>query len=384
MTDLDVLPVKMTTQHIIYMEKEYDEEMNLFILSHYSEIRNHFKERNFEFCYFPRMTESELRDFIKDDFIPKGNIPLSSMALKSTLMYDCLLAFDKENAVIPSSSLLFCTHEPDGEPYTESIYRMLSLDMGSQWYLKHDFSNLLDDICYYLAHDSDMPYDSEIETERLYMDPEFLASLPEPDFDNFNQDEEYREMSLDFEEGSLRHHISMLREETEAKVRQMNLLGHDSIYTYSLVRSYNEDSGYPLLIIKKGFSFAIDDVEDEIVINLKDAIHKTVYLLFLRHPDGIRYEEIAQYREEIIRIYKIFKPSYKGSGGGQKTVDNLISCTDGYPKYLVERISRINGIITKEIGNKKIAEGYIIQDVGDGLRRVTIAHWNGLIWQENI
>ena len=121
-----------------------------------------------------------------------------------------------------------------------------------------------------------------------------------------------------------------------------------------------------------------------IVINLKDAIHKTVYLLFLRHPDGIRYEEIAQYREEIIRIYKIFKPSYKGSGGGQKTVDNLISCTEGYPKYLVERISRINGIITKEIGNKKIAEGYIIQDVGDGLRRVTIAHWNGLIWQENI
>lgn len=384
MTDLDVLPVNMTTHHIIYMEKEYDEDVNLFIQSHYSEIRNHFKERNFEFCYFPRMTESELWDFVKEDFLPKGHLPLSSMALKSTLMYDCLFAFDKENAVIPSSSLLFCTRDPNGEPYTESIYRMLSLDMSSQWYLKNDFSNLLEDICHYLAHNPDMPYDSEEEAERLFMDPEFLASLPEPDFDNFNQDEEDREMALDFEEGSLRHNISMLREETEEKVRQMNLLGHDSIYRFSLIRGYDEEAHYPSLYIKKDFSIIISDCVDYIRIDLKDAIHKAVYLLFLRHQEGIRYEEIYKYREEIIRIYKIFKPSYKGSGGGQKTVDNLISCTEGYPQNLVQKISRINGRIIKQIGNKKIAEGYIIQDVGDGLRQVAIANQKGVIWQESI
>ena len=114
MTDFDVLPIKMTTHHIIYMEKEYDEDVNLFIQTHYTEIRSHFKERNFEFCYFPRMTESELRIFVKDDFLPKDNLLLSNMVLKSTLMYDCLFAFDKENAVIPSSSLLFCTRDPNG------------------------------------------------------------------------------------------------------------------------------------------------------------------------------------------------------------------------------------------------------------------------------
>ena len=256
--------------------------------------------------------------------------------------------------------------------------------MSSQWYLKNDYSNVLDDICYYLAHDSDMPYDSEIEAEKLYMDPEFLASIPEPDFDNYDPEEVERELDLDFEEGSLRHDISILREETEEKVRQMNLFGHDSIYKYSLTRSYDEEAGFPMLFIRNDFSMFISDSIDDIKIDLKDAIHKAVYLLFLSHPDGIRYEEIAKYREEIIRIYKIFKPSYKGSGGGQKTVDNLINCTDGYPKYLVERISRINGTITKQIGNKKIAAGYIIQDVGDGLRQVTIAHWNGVVWQKRI
>ena len=96
MTDLDVLPVKMTARHIIYTEKAYDEDLNFFIQSHYTEIRNHFKERNYEFCYFPRMTESELKDFVKEEYLPKGILPLSSMALKSTLMYDCQTTIDKE------------------------------------------------------------------------------------------------------------------------------------------------------------------------------------------------------------------------------------------------------------------------------------------------
>ena len=386
MTDLDVLPVKMTTRHIIYMEKAYDEDLNFFIQSHYTEIRNHFKERNYEFCYFPRMTESELKDFVKEEYLPKGILPLSSMALKSTLMYDCQTTFDKEESLIPSPSLFFCTRDPKGDLSPVAIYRRLSLDMNSQWYLKNDFSNLLNDICSYLAGDPDMAYDSEEEAEGLYMDPEFLASLPEPDFDNYDYDAVERELALDFEEGSLRYEISKLREETEKKVRQMNLMGHDSIFRYSLVRSCNEEAGFPLLFVGKDFSFLIHDVEEDIVIDLGDAIHKTVYLLFLRHPEGIRQNEIAQYREEIIEIYKKFKPSYKGGGGGQKAVDNLISLEEEkmYSKPLIERISRINRIIKNTIGNEKIAEGYIIQNVGDGLRRITIANTNGVIWQQKI
>ena len=382
MTALDVLPVKMTTRHIIYMEKAYDEDLNFFIQSHYTEIRNHFKERNYEFCYFPRMTESELTDFVKEEYLPKGILPLSSMALKSTLMYDCQTTIDKEESLIPSPSLLFCTRDPKGEPSPVAIYRRLSLDMNSQWYLKNDFSNLLDDICFYLAGDPDMAYDSEEEAERLYMDPEFLASLPEPDFDNYEYDDVERELDLDFEEGSLRHEISKLREETEDKVRQINLMGHDSIFKYSLVRSCNEEAVFPNLFpnlyVRKDFSFLIRDVEEDIVIDLKDAMHKTVYLLFLRHPEGIRHGEFAQYREEIVKIYGKFRPTYIDYNGEFDPLKNLIE----YAQPLVERVSRINGNIKQTIGDEKIAAGYIIQNVGDGLRRITIANTNGVIWQQ--
>ena len=358
--------------------------LNFFIQSHYTEIRNHFKERNYEFCYFPRMTESELTDFVKEEYLPKGILPLSSMALKSTLMYDCQTTFDKEESLIPSPSLFFCTRDPKGEPSPVAIYRMLSLDINSQWYLKNDFSDLLNDICSYLAGDPDMAYDSEEEAERLYLHPEFLASLPEPDFDNYDYDDVERELALDFEEGSLRHEISKLREETEDKVRQINLMGHDSIFKYSLVRSCNEEAVFPNLFpnlyVRKNFSFLIHDVEEDIVIDHRDAIHKTVYLLFLRHPEGIRQDEIAQYREEIVKIYEKFRPTYKDYQGKFDTLKKLIDNAQA----LVERVSRINRTIKQTIGDEKIAAGYIIQNVGDGLRRITIANTNGVIWQQKI
>ncbi len=383
MTGLDVLPIKMTTRHIIYMENEYDEEINFFIQGHYSEIRNHFKERKYEFCYFPRMTDSELQHFLKEDYLPKGNLLLNSIALKSTLMYNCLSASDKENMLIPNASLFFCTSNPEGGPYKTSIYRILSLDKGSQWYLKNDFSNLLDDICIYLANSPDMPYDSE-EPDYMADNTEYLASLPEPDFKDYDIEEVEREIALDMDEGSLRHDISKLREVTEEKIRQMNLMGHDSIFRYNLVRSYDEDAGYPMLIVRKDFSFAINDAVDDIILDLKDPIHKTVYLLFLNHPEGIRYEDIAKYKEEIVRIYKIFKPSYKYSDAGKKTVDNLIAIDGVYPPNLVQKISRLNRIIKKIIGNKKIAAGYMIQDIEKELKGITIANCGGVIWQNHI
>lgn len=407
-TDLDVLPVKMTTHHIIYMEKEYDDDLNFFIQKHYHEIRNHFKERKFEFCYFPRMTESELRNFVKEEYFPKGILPLSSMALRSTLLYDCQPNYDKRESLISSPSLFFCTRDPLRGPYQNAIYRMLSLDMSSQWYLKKDFSNQLNDICNYLARDPNIPYDSEEEAERLYMDPEFLASLPEPDFDNYNQDEVDRELALDFDEGSLRHDISKLREIIEEKVYQLNLMGHDSIYRYELIRKHKDEydiKGYPILYIRKDFTIFIDIVEEDIQIDL-DPIHKAIYFLFLLHPDGIELEHMNMYEEELKKIYELFKPST--SSKTDKNENNTVyilfnpeiikktkpeqtnekekeSLKKDQLSYIRQRFSRIRGIFKKAIGNEIIAKAYSIEEDNNniGILRIHVAK-HGCIGIENI
>lgn len=54
---------------------------------------------------------------------------------------------------------------------------------------------------------------------------------------------------------------------------------------------------------------------------------KTVFLLFLRHPEGIRFRELSKYREEMLRLYKAI--SNRGSlDNMEKSIDRLIDPSD--------------------------------------------------------
>ena len=377
--DLQDLPIKLKPHHIIYMEKDYDVEINLYIQSHYYEIRNYFKEQGYDFCYFPRMTEDELRQLIKEEFIPKGNIPFSSIGIKSSFIYEFISDSEKDSVFIPNSSLFFCIKNPNEDPYSVPVYRVFSLDFGSQWYLKADFSNLLDDIKSYLLNDPENSYyyDSDEELATHSFDDEVYI---EPDFDNYDPFEELFEMSLDLDEGTHRHEIATLREEVEQQVRRLNNLGHSGIYYYELERYYNEEGGFSFMTINKDFSISLDAVDEGITFNL-DPIHKAVYLLFLLHPEGISYDEFGNYKDELTSIYKRLKPlsSFKTSDAGENTLENMFEVDGKVRPALTQRISRIKKIIEDAIGNERIASNYIIRKGRGDLRVITVPR-KSLLW----
>ena len=380
--DLKNLPIKLKPHHIIYMEKEYDVEINLYIQSHYYEIRNYFKEQGYDFCYFPRMTEDELRQLIKEEFIPKGNIPFSSIGIKSTFIYEFISDSEKDSVFIPKSSLFFCVKNPNEDPYSVPVYRLLSLDFGSQWYLKADFSNLLDDIKSYLLNDPDNSYyhDSDEELANHSFDDDFIKSLPELDFDNYDPFEVQLQMSLDLNEGILRHEIATLREDVEQQIRRLNILGNSGIYLYGLQRSYNEGGGFSFMTINKDFSITLDAVDEGITFDL-DPIHKAVYLLFLLHPEGISYNEFGNYKDELTSIYKRLKPlsSFKTSDAGDNTLENMFEVDGKVRPALTQRISRIKKIIEDAVGNERIASDYIIKKGNGDLRVITVPR-KSLLW----
>lgn len=377
--DLQDLPIKLKPHHIIYMEKDYDVEINLYIQSHYYEMRNYFKEQGYDFCYFPRMTEDELRQLIKEEFIPKGNIPFGSIGIRSTFIYEFISDSDKDSILIPNSSLFFCVKDPNEDPHSVPVYRLLSLDFGSQWYFKIDFSNLLDDIKSYLLNDPENSYyyDSDEELATHSFDDEVYI---EPDFDNYDPFEELFEMSLDLDEGTHRHEIATLREEVEQQVRRLNNLGHSGIYYYELERYYNEEGVFSFMTINKDFSISLDAVDEEITFDL-DPIHKAVYLLFLLHPEGISYDEFGNYKDELTSIYKRLKPlsSFKTSDAGENTLENMFEVDGKVRPALTQRISRIKKIIEDAIGNERIASNYIIRKGRGDLRVITVPR-KSLLW----
>jgi hypothetical protein len=127
----------------------------------------------------------------------------------------------------------------------------------------------------------------------------------------------------------------------------------------------NNPSRLELKDIKSRWRLVLVDFGD-VILNF-EFTQLTVYLLFLRHPEGLEMRDIENYRNEIDEIYRSVCPSKKSDENIEKTVLKLSSFEN--ITYLNEVISRIN----KELKNKipsSIIDLYIIKGERGGVYSV--------------
>jgi hypothetical protein len=94
----------------------------------------------------------------------------------------------------------------------------------------------------------------------------------------------------------------------------------------------------------------------EVEIKL-EPLHKTVYLFFLNHPEGVALNELEKHKEEILQIYKSIRPD----GVKEKVNKSLESLTNTkLDNSMHEKISGIKRIFVSEIG-EVLAGRYIIK-----------------------
>lgn len=86
-------------------------------------------------------------------------------------------------------------------------------------------------------------------------------------------------------------------------------------------------------------------------------LQRTVYILFLRHPEGIVLRMISDYARELEEIYRVVK-STTDSVRAREAIANLCDPING---TLHQQLSRIKTRILKVLPNKKIAYAYAIQ-----------------------
>lgn len=83
---------------------------------------------------------------------------------------------------------------------------------------------------------------------------------------------------------------------------------------------------------------------------------RTLYILFLNHPEGIVLKHISDYRNEIEDIYILIKP-----GGSDDIMTSSINeLCDPLSDSLRQKLSKINRIVKSTILNPELAENYII------------------------
>lgn len=119
------------------------------------------------------------------------------------------------------------------------------------------------------------------------------------------------------------------------------------------------------LVITKDHRIMLPDYND-IEVNMEPLI-KAVYILFLKHPEGIVFKELTDYREELLDIYKRLKPM----GLNKRTIQSIEDVTNPLLNSINEKCARIRSAFIKKF-DEGLAKNYYVTGERGEAKKITI------------
>ena len=106
-----------------------------------------------------------------------------------------------------------------------------------------------------------------------------------------------------------------------------------------------------------------------------EPLTKAVYLLFLKHPEGIAFKDLPDYRDELTKIYSTLRPL----GLSQKALQSIEDVTNPLLNSINEKCSRIKAAFTAEV-DATLADQYYITGKSGEPKKVTLPR-KMVIWE---
>ena len=132
---------------------------------------------------------------------------------------------------------------------------------------------------------------------------------------------------------------SVLLDEVKQKLKLLRDSGVSESEIASLL--YIERT-LPKLLITKNYKLILDDCCKEVHM---EPIVKAVYLLFLKHPEGIVFKCLPDYREELADIYNKLRPM----GLSDRAIQSIEDVTNPLLNSINEKCSRIRAAFQAEV-----------------------------------
>ena len=127
------------------------------------------------------------------------------------------------------------------------------------------------------------------------------------------------------------------------------------------------------LIITKNYRILLPDYND-IEVKMEPLV-KAVYLLFLKHPEGILFKGLTDYREELLDIYKKLKPM----GLNKRTIQSIEDVTNPLLNSINEKCARIRSAFVKEFDESLAKNYFVIGERGEA-KKIALPR-DLLIWE---
>lgn len=307
---LKFLPVN---KQVFYIENTYNTAVNQFINCHYEEISSLFRKRGYKFTYIPFLNKKKMiTEIIRYNYPNLKEDEIDSCDETTVkVSYDDLLSYTDEKNNLTTGFLRFKRKEDNG--YKFSYFGLTEFSEQALW----------QQIVTYLANVGD--------SQALYR-------LAKPETDDDIADFYFSDNSM--------HLVDEIKE----RIEQLREIGINEVMLKSLLFVKPEKSR---MQITKDYRIILTDYNN-IEISMAP-LPKAIFFLFLKHPEGILFKRLSEYRDELKQIY--LKLSTRSE---LKDIDTSINnVVDSTKNTINENCSRIRESFIREF-DESLAKYYYV------------------------
>ena len=323
---------------IMFVESRYDNQANDFIFNNYELISRIFSERKLCFRFVPKVIEE-------------------IFANKKIVDYYCLKSVDvsEANKLVDNGEILkYSTSESIANNTPPSLLMTTS-------YLT-DNNEDADKHYYAILVNIPLPLSMESISQALAE----LISIYKAFRDECQKNNAsvlYRKMGdADSFWDGCDDETHQLINEIKDRMERLHQKGIKGVILNKLISELTTPSR---LTITSDYRVFLNDFDNKEIV--MPSLPKTVFLLFLRHPEGIAFKCLADYKYELMSIYK---KVCKGNipNGGERSIENIC---DPLNNSINEKCSRIAEAFKKKF-DVEIINPYIIQGERGTAKRIVI------------
>ena len=263
-----------TLQTILYVEEEYNEKINNFIVDNYQFLVKQFKvDYQIDFLYLPKLlNDNHFKEVLA------YNHPLVELdklnEIDLNVIYSGLISAYKLEGI---GCGLMSFDDSDGN-MPDFIRQLSSKD------------DLIEQFAYFALDSSQHTINKRMQA------PQMMELITSDKFTN-NEEEEIKYLFGESAEAILR----LFEKGATAQINELISLAQAKISKLSRIRITPKSNRYRIYLVDK----KVNSVEEEIKMG---PLPKTLFIFYLNHPEGVRFKVLSEYKEEIMKIYNKISP----------------------------------------------------------------------------
>lgn len=332
-------------REIVYVENEYCESLNDFFIRNKDLRLFHM----YKFVYLPKfskeLSDGELIRYMSPDLPADKRLDINMDS-----SYPLRFLWYPENAKNIKHGMMFFKGDCDnhGAKYTKGHY--FHLNEGSDEEIIAQLDKIVREVhshyCHAALYSTVSKNDIEEGSSDDYADEMFIWVNHDP------------EVALIVKE--IRDKVNALRERGMAE---------------KLIRKLIQiEPKLSRLVITKDMRIILPEYNNmEITM---EPINKAVFFLFLRHPEGIIFKHLPDYRKELAEIYQMIKPL----GLNDRAIRSIEDVTNPFLNSINEKCARIRGAFISQF-DESIAKHYYINGWRGEAKKIDLPR-DLVIWEE--